>query len=91
MEERDGETAVSADELRGEKDVIRRHLKEVRKDGTQWTGYVGGDDTLRELERELAAINVSFQTEVSSNVQVEKSSFVHELCPLTQPFAGLFA
>lgn len=86
MEERDRETAVSADQLREEEDVIRRHLKAVRKDGTQWTGYVDGDDTLRELEGELAAINVSFKTEVPSNIQVEKSEFHARVMPSRSVF-----
>lgn len=63
---------ASDEELHEEETVVRRHLREVRKTDDNWTGYVESEEALKEFERDLACINVSFQTEVSSHTEADK-------------------
>ncbi|KAL3191187.1 hypothetical protein MRX96_018762 [Rhipicephalus microplus] len=46
-------------------DVLRRHLRDLKKCGNTWTGYADCREAYEELLRELAAVNVCFQTEHS--------------------------
>lgn len=57
--------AVTSEELEEEAAVLEKHLKELTKSGDRFVGYVCSDEALQQLERDLAAINVSFQTETS--------------------------
>ncbi|KAL3209723.1 hypothetical protein MRX96_052309, partial [Rhipicephalus microplus] len=46
---------------------------EARKADWCWTGYLDSEDALKEFERDLARTNVSFQTELSTAFDVEKT------------------
>uniref|UniRef100_A0A147BI88 SWIM-type domain-containing protein n=1 Tax=Ixodes ricinus TaxID=34613 RepID=A0A147BI88_IXORI len=46
--------------------LLRKHLKDLHHVQHQWIGYVHTDVELQNFERDLAKINVSFQTEKSS-------------------------
>uniref|UniRef100_A0A147BI71 SWIM-type domain-containing protein n=1 Tax=Ixodes ricinus TaxID=34613 RepID=A0A147BI71_IXORI len=49
-----------------EEALLRKHLKDLHHVQHQWIGYVHTDVELQNFERDLAKINVSFQTEKSS-------------------------
>lgn len=68
--------AASAEQLGEEEQLVRRYLKEARKADRCWTGYLDSEDALKEFERDLARTNVSFQTELSTAFDVEKSEYV---------------
>ncbi|CAN7982155.1 unnamed protein product, partial [Ixodes pacificus] len=66
----DGSTQVESTE----EAVLRKHLKDLQHVQHQWIGYVHTDVELQTFERDLARINVSFQTERSfykSNIDTE--------------------
>ncbi|XP_077551528.1 uncharacterized protein LOC144165272 isoform X2 [Haemaphysalis longicornis] len=65
--------AASAEQLAEEEQLVRRYLKEARKADGGWTGYLDSEDALKEFERDLARTNVSFQTELSTAFDVEKT------------------
>ncbi|KAL1441858.1 hypothetical protein MTO96_008247 [Rhipicephalus appendiculatus] len=44
-------------------DVLRRHLRDLKKYGNTWTGYADSREAYEELLKDLAAVNVCFQTE----------------------------
>ncbi|XP_075729721.1 uncharacterized protein LOC142771746 [Rhipicephalus microplus] len=48
-----------------EEDVLQRHLRDLKKCGNTWTGYADCREAYEELLREVAAVNVCFQTEHS--------------------------
>ncbi|XP_075732319.1 calcium-responsive transcription factor-like [Rhipicephalus microplus] len=48
-----------------EEGALRRHLRDLKKCGNTWTGYADCREAYEELLRELAAVNVCFQTEHS--------------------------
>ncbi|KAH6941425.1 hypothetical protein HPB50_017931 [Hyalomma asiaticum] len=48
-----------------EEGVLRRHLRDLRKCGNTLTGYADCREVYEELLRDLAAVNVCFQTEHS--------------------------
>ncbi|CAN7939495.1 unnamed protein product [Ixodes hexagonus] len=48
-----------------EEALLRKHLKDLQHVEHQWMGYVHTDVELQTFERDLAKINVSFQTEKS--------------------------
>ncbi|KAL3220278.1 hypothetical protein MRX96_029961 [Rhipicephalus microplus] len=68
--------AACAKQLGEEEQLVRRYLKEARKADQCWTGYLDSEDALKEFERDLARTNVSFQTELSTAFDVEKSEYV---------------
>lgn len=53
-----------------------QYLKEATKADQCWTGYLDSVDVLKEFERDLERTNVSFQTELSTAFDVEKSEYV---------------
>ncbi|KAL1454694.1 hypothetical protein MTO96_043711 [Rhipicephalus appendiculatus] len=62
-----------------EEDTLRKHLRDLKKVGTQWTGYVESESALRALTRDFAVMNVSYTTESShykSEEQLRKSKLV---------------
>ncbi|KAL3193201.1 hypothetical protein MRX96_018030 [Rhipicephalus microplus] len=65
--------AASAEQLGEEEQLVRRYLKEARKVDRCWTGYLDSEDALKDFERDLARTNVSFQTELSTAFDVEKT------------------
>ncbi|KAL3219111.1 hypothetical protein MRX96_030675 [Rhipicephalus microplus] len=65
--------AASAEQLGEEEQLVRRYLKEARKADRCWTRYLDSEDALKEFERNLARTNVSFQTELSTAFDVEKT------------------
>lgn len=50
-----------------EEDILRRHLLDLKKRGNMWTGYAPSREAFVDLQLDLAAINVSFQTECSTS------------------------
>ncbi|KAL3221091.1 hypothetical protein MRX96_029648 [Rhipicephalus microplus] len=48
-----------------EEGVLRRHLRDLKKCGNTWTSYADCREAYEELLKELAAVNVCFQTEHS--------------------------
>lgn len=58
----DGSTQVESTE----EALLRKHLKDLQHVQHQWIGYVHTDVELQAFERDLANIDVSFQTEKSS-------------------------
>ncbi|KAH6930149.1 hypothetical protein HPB50_010964 [Hyalomma asiaticum] len=63
-----------------EEGVLRRHLREL-KCGNTWTGYADCREVYEELLRDLAAVNVCFQTEHSVKPKGEGCRLVSSYLP----------
>ncbi|XP_064454625.1 uncharacterized protein LOC135365870 [Ornithodoros turicata] len=48
-----------------EEDILRKHVKHLEDKNDRWTGYLVSEKSLREMERELLTIGVSFKTATS--------------------------
>ncbi|XP_049274595.1 uncharacterized protein LOC119402430 [Rhipicephalus sanguineus] len=64
-----------------EEDVLRRHLRDLKKCGNTWTGYADCREAYEELLRDLAAVNVCFQTEHSGKPKGEACRLVSSYLP----------
>lgn len=59
-------SAASSSECDGtEEDTLRKHIMHLKREGTQWTGFVESKTSLQALTRDFAAMNVSYTTESS--------------------------
>ncbi|XP_049271281.1 calcium-responsive transcription factor-like [Rhipicephalus sanguineus] len=92
-------SAASSSKCNGtEEDTLRKHLRDLKRDGTQWTGFVESETSLQALTRDFAVMNVSYTTESShykSEEQRRKAKLVFSASKgavpisLTAPFRVL--
>ncbi|XP_077546529.1 uncharacterized protein LOC144159089 [Haemaphysalis longicornis] len=52
-----------------EEEILRRHLLDLKKQEGTWTGYAPSHEAFVELQRDLASIDISFQTEHSYSLK----------------------